>query len=448
MQVVKKYLVWIIIAVLALGFIIFDYVFVGSKVGNVLKENNDIVTKTQSFKHFISSMPKKIPTPKDLEIGSDYLENIMLENKRATAIWLNFTENLENGLKNGEVIYSDPKEKERLGKPVPALVFADFLNNHYLQTMATAENNLAGKLQPVWEKMLTQSFYATNYKATMESAESEVKSSAPAVAAQLAHIYTPAALIPFKLNEDFQKNEKRIRFWRNYLIFKDIVERVIPNTSVDVERDVVAFERPKTDFDETTDVLKTDILRGKGERFIENISALEIKLVKYGNKEIENPFTEAKKSEEDKLLAGGAPKKNAPGAVAQEEDYHDIFEVRIEFTAHPKVLWKFMQTILASKDLYYVPVSHKFERLTDSETMGNYQMPKGGDSVRALADATYAETPANTQSPFLAFEHESPVKASFVYKVYRPRFMGMINISGEDAAAGSNSANKAFIPGL
>lgn len=436
MQAVKKHLIWIIIGILALGFLLFDFIYVGSKKDKILKENKSIAQETRSFSAFLGTMTKKIPTPKDLEIGSDYLENILDENKRATAVWKRYADYLDQGMSKDEVVYP-ASDKEKAGKPVTPLVFADFLSNNYLQAMADAENSLAAAMKPAWSKMLAQSLYATNFRMSKETAQKEGADSAPTVAADLAHIYLPSALIPFKLNEDFQSKEKRWKFWRNYLIFKDILTRVVPNAHVTIKRDVIAFERAPEDFDETTGILKTDILRGEGSKFIENLSVVEVSQIETGNAELVDP--DAKVEDEGKpgeITPKFASKPAAGGAMGGDDNYHDVYEVKIELTAHIKVVQKFMQLMLASKDIYYVPVSHNFQRLTDAETMGNYTMPKGENPVKAIPDATFAETPANTQSQYLAFEHESPVRASFVYKVFRPRFSGRPNSTEQATGTG------------
>lgn len=439
MQAAKKYLAWIVIGLVIAVSLGFYFVHVGALKARLRQENQEIVNQTRGFGNFVSTLREKVPTPRDLEIGGEFLTDILNEGRRTSAIWMQYGRYFDRGIAGGEVVYPDgEKYRDRVGKPIPPLVFADFLSSQYLTTMVEAEVGLQKQMIPFWEKMLAQSSYATDYRATREKAEAVGKEGAPMVAAEEAHIFAPNQMIPFKLNEKFDNPQKRLRYWRNFLVFRDVLMRGVAGSVAKVRRDVIGFERAPADFDETTGKLKTEILRGEGGRFIENLEALEVRQIAVGDGVVPT-FDGSNKEAADK-----APQPN-PGAPAAEGGkpghlYYDVFEVRLGITAHLKVVDELMRELVKTNDLFYVPVSQKVLRLPDTATLGNYVMPRGENAVKPIADAAYAETPAVPVNVFLAFEHESPVKAELIYHVYRPRLEGSAN--PKEGAEGDEETNQ------
>ncbi len=424
MQAAKKYWVWIVIGVIVLAALGFDLIHVGSLAERFRKENQEIVDRTEDFNRFVRTIREKVPTPKDMEIGSGFLDEITAEGKRTSALWQGFAIGLDKGIVNQEVVYPED-DKQRAGTPVPPKFFTDFLRPQYIKTMVETELALQKIMTPAWEKMLAQSIYATKYRATTEEADASGKESAPLVAAEEAHIFTPNQLVPFKLSEGFEQDQqKRWRFWRNYLIFRDILTRAVVNTAVQVHRDVIAFDRPGPDFDEVTGKLGVNIKSGTGTRFIENITKLEIRQTAVGDGLL--PVFEEKQAapEEGKHQPGGQTNANS-GHV-----FYDVFNVTIELVAHAKVVEAFAKEVLNTSDFYYVPVSQDMVRLTDAVTMSNYSVPTGNHAVTPILSDAYAETPATPVNSALDFEHEPPVKAVLVFQVYRPRLPGAANPDG------------------
>lgn len=440
MQAAKKYLVWIIISGVILGFLGFHFLYVGGIAAGIQQENQEIARQVEGFTRFVRDMGQTVPTPRDLEIGGEFLDDILSESRRASAMLVSYARYL-----NRKPVTDEP------------LVFADNLNRKYLQTMVEAEIALGKRMIPSWEKMNAQSMFATDYRATQESAQAFGRATASTVVEEQAHIFTPRELIPFRLSEDFQSPEKRLRYWRNYLIFHDVLNRAVVNSVAEVRREVISFERPPQDFDETTGKLKTDITRVDIERFLENITKLEIEQVETGDGIVPD-FSAGEGAEAGEAGLPGAPEAGAPeagmpggrrgrggrGEGVGGEKYFDAFEVRLEIVAHLKVVDAFQREILRSEDLLYVPVRCEVVRLADTVTMGNYEMPTGDDGRKPVADAAYAETPAVGVNPASAFEWESPVRALLVYRIYRPRTAGAENPRPQMAPVPGGG----FVPGM
>lgn len=442
MQAAKKYWVWIVIGVVVLAALGFDLIHVGSMAKQVRGENESIVRSTREFENFVSQLKTQVPTPKDMEVGTGFLDEITAEGRRTSALWQCFAAGLDKGIQKQEVVYPDD-DKQRAGTPVPAKFFADFLRPQYIKAMVDTELALQKTMTPGWEKMLAQSMYATDHRATQEKADAVGKESAPVVAAEEAHIFYPNQLIPFKLNEPFEQDQqKRWRYWRNFLLFRDILTRAVVNTSVQVRRDVIAFDRPGPDFDEATGKLGSDILTGKGYRFIENISRIDIRQTAVGDGLL--PLFDAAVT----TAPDGKPQPAAAGG-SNGHVFYDVFNVTIELVAHIKVVEAFAHEILNTNDFYYVPLSQDLVRLPDAVTMTNYVMPTGSHAVTPMVSDAFAETKATPVNAALGFEHEPPVKAVLVFQVYRPRLPGAANpdtvgadkFAVEERPVGGNAGN-------
>lgn len=415
MQAAKKFWVWIVIGVVILAALAFDLVHVRAVGDRNRKENQSIVDKTNEFNRFVGTMRKKVPTPKDMEIGRDFMDAISAEGRRTGALWQQYATTLDQGIVSNEVIYPADDQKNA-GKPVSPKFFADFLRPQYLKAMVDMELGLQKEMVPAWAKILAQSLYATNYRLTTEKAEAEGKESAPVVAMEQAHIVTPNLLIPFKLTEPFEQDQqKRWRYWRNFVIFRDILTRAVVKSVAQVKREVIAFERAPADFDDITGKLPTMIndLNGGASRFLENISKLEVTQIAVGDGELPS-FAP---------VEGGEKKAAAhKGSV-----FYDVFSVKVELTGQIKVIEAFAREVPNTEAFYYVPVSKEIVRLADADTMGEYTMPTGEHATAPVVGEAYAETPATGVNTKLAFEHEPPVKALLVFHVYRPRTTGAAN---------------------
>lgn len=441
MQAAKKFIVWIIIGVIILAALVFSIVHVGARAKIHREENKEIVNSTRMFNNFFSTMREQVPTPKDLEVGAGFLAEITDEGRRTCALWRKFSHAIDKGIVNGEVVYP-AEDKQKAGTPVPPKFFTDFLRPLYLQTMVDAELALQGQMVPAWAQMLAQSIYATDYRATEEKAKEEGAASAPAVAAGEAHIFTPNQLIPFKLSDSFEHDtQKRWRYWRSYLIFKDILTRAVAKSVAEVQREVITFDRPPADFDETTGKLGTNINRAKSLRFIENISKLEIRQISIGDGMLPSFDEEKPDTEAQPEIPSTAP--NAAGTTANSGHvFYDVFSVQIELTAQMKVIETLAREVPATDEFFYVPVSHEILRLPDSATMGNYTMPNGRYAITPTRSDSYAEAPATPVNPYLAFEREPPVKARLTFHMYRPRSAGTANPEAMDEESEIDNTRK------
>lgn len=435
MQAAKKYIVWIVIGVVIVAALAFDFFHIGAKAEQFRQENQDIARQMDEFSRFVSTMKNRVPTPEDLKIGKEFLDSITEEGKNTSALWKQFAAKLDEGIVKGEVVYP-ADDAAKAGTPVSPKFFADFLRPQYIKAMVDTELALQKEMTPAWSKKIAQSVYATEYRMTREEAEARGNKDAPLVATQEAHLFTPNALIPFRLTEDFERDQqKRWRFWRNYLIFKDVLQRAVVNSVAQVRRDVISFKRPDADFDEVTGKLDTEIDTIKNsERFVENISKIEVRQIAVGDGELPSFDAPAEgKAEENKAGDNKKPGRNNPGQQqGPGRVFYDVFSVKIQLVAQLKVIEALAREIPASKELYYVPLAQTIQRLPDAQTMGPYEMPTGSGAVTPLPNETYAERPATGVNPYLAFEHEPPVQAVLSYQVYRPRLAGGSNPDVEE----------------
>lgn len=433
MQAIKNYYVWIIIAVVIVAALGFDYVYVGKLQARAQNDHKQVESQVNSFTRFISKMSREVPTPADMLVGGEYLQEIQAEGGKAARIWGEYARFFDKGIVGSEVIYTE-SSADKNGKVVPTLVFTDYLYSRYLNTMISVEKATESKMLPAWAKMLAQSSYATNPKFDKESAKAEGETSSKRVSAEMAHFFSPITFVPFMLSDKFPEEQERIIAWRRYLVFQDIMERVVKNTYAEVSREVVAFERKPEDYDETIP-LKTEINRGKGERFIENMSVLSVEPILVGDSVIQLPDGEgfeggsagSKRSGDDDESTTVTGVVDRVGVVGSKMLSHDVFEVKIEMIAHAKVLDLFLREMSNSQDIYYIPMGYSVKRYSDVETGGDYKLPRGLDYIEPSVSAVYAESPANPVSKITGLEREAPLSATMTFHVYRPRVTGSFN---------------------
>jgi len=178
-------------------------------------------------------------------------------------------------------------------------------------------------------------------------------------------------------------------------------------------------------------VTKMEPMDCKAWRCVESLELLDVTGPELGNSQL--PAL-TKTAEGDAAAAKMPADAMQPGAGG-ETKYHDVFTVQIRIVAHAKVVEQFMRTILQSKDIFYVPISMSVKTYDDQQTMADYQLLSPA-VVGAPGERGYRNRPAIPLFTVAGFEHEPPVQADLVYKVYRFRFADTKNQMPQVAPTG------------
>lgn len=427
MEIVKKHLVWVVLGVVMLALLAVQMLVVGGRRAQAMASHDEVAGKLDEFGQFARMAQGKFPTKGDLESSHEHLLKIRAEGLEVSRRWYAHTAGLNLFISpEGKVL--SPSDNE----PVRYDLFAEFMNIQYLQSFAAVETQLADKMRPCWEEMLADGYYARDPKMkSREEAREMARKDAADMARAYAQIFSPKDLIPVDEDEEFPESDpgKMWRTWRAYLITRDIVQRVVADLIVEMPREVAVQERSSEEEDLTTKKLMREMKpqQAKAWRFVEGLQQLAVLGPELGNRELPDPNA--------KVEGSGAALD--PGEDAR---FHDMYTVRIGLTAHIKVVEEFMRRILRSEDIFYVPVSASVQALPDQTTMGTYQL-QIPEMIGTPGGNGYRNRPANPVFPIAGFEHEPPVQAELVYRVYRFRFTNTSNEKPRETAetAGFNN---------
>lgn len=428
---IKQYLTWYLIGGMMVASAAFSFIYTSSLEKNALQEHKKI---SESVKEFNDRYEQKLdgllktPTRQDQNLGESFMKSIITERKKAHDIWQTRARYLDQGIQKNEVV---GLEATPASQPLAELTFAEEILSKYLHVLADTENELAKISLPVWQKALQWSIFATtpSLKDTNEAQE-KAHAAATRFAHRLAHIFTPANLLPFERGKTFKGNnnrDERLDAWRQLLIFKDILRRAVVNTNVAVKQEIIGFERAKREADVLEAPATTIVKADDTLRFVQQLAKLEIKLLSAGNREISATMSETdEKTAEDETAEENSEAKD----TANLPRFHDVYLITIEMTAHLKTLQKFQAELLNTEELYYVPRFLAIKRLPEKETMGNPVMVDGGGVViEVSASEEYKNLPAVNVRHTADYSYEPPVTAHLEYLLYRPRFAGSANLT-------------------
>ncbi len=435
MEIVKKYLAWFILAAIVLVLVVVQFLIVGGRRAEAATAHKEVVDQLDRFTQFARMASSKIPTQGDLDTSDEKLKLIQDEGREVSRRWLKYTCGL-NSFINAEGEVLNPENNETVRQEI----FAQFINDQYLALFADVEKKMAAMMQPHWEEMLADGFYARDpLMKNREDARPQAKTEAEKMTRAYAQIFSPADLIPVSEDEQFSyKNPGKIwQVWRSFLITRDILERVVSGLVVEMPRQVPMEERREGGDDDLAASKKALTKMApydcKAWRCIENIEILEVSDPELGNSELAALSTAAGEAGEAGKKA--EPAAGAAGIPGEETRYHDTFTVRITFVAHAKVVEQFMRKVLQSEDIFYVPISMSVTSFDDQQTMGNYQL-QNPTIVGTPGKHGYRSRPSIPLFTISGFEHESPVQANLVYRVYRFRYADTKNQKAQIAATG------------
>lgn len=439
----KKYLCWIIIGIIIVGGAVFSRFYVGSLEKQAANEHKTVADKFKLFKKKYEASENGLlqtPTLSDKKFGNSYMADIKKERESAITLLKRRAVFFDKCIVDGEVVYPEGYKGGKAGAKADDTSFVAFLRGCYQQTMADMENELYKKESPVWLEMLKQSIFAADAKMkSKDDAEKRAKASAESLASAQVRIVTPA-IIPVSDQDDFRSEEnrqKRWQAWRQFLVFQDIMKRVVPNAQAEVTRNVVGFARAKPEAG-VLETPETEIYKGVTTRFIQNISELRVEPLSVGDAVIPEPLAlqNARKPapKEDEEEESDSEEKKEDVALAEEGKYSDVYKITVKLTAHPKVIKDFQKRILETDDLYYVPLAAGYMRFAEKDTMGGYALPNKGATVGTITADEVANTKKAVDVIYTAdYSYEPPVTAQLEYLLYRPRFAGSSNPEPEVA---------------
>lgn len=443
MEKAKKYWVWIVIGVLFLGIQAFQWLVVGGRIGVAQEEHQQVINAINAFKGVVMNLETQYPTQGDLNTSDEQFALLRKEAEAVTARWRKYTDGLNRWMQGTQIL------NPTTGTPERWETFNEFLRNQYLQLFERAEKALAEKMRPRIEVMLADSCYASDRTILhRDEALAKAKEVAPSLAMYYAHIFKPEALIPrirhgkteirledmaFVESERGKGSPTGWRAWREFLLIRDILERVVPAIEVEVERWLAELPPearkkeegvPGTLGIETKRIALKPVKR-QGWRFVEQISEISFAPPELGTHVLPVPRKESKEGEST------AP---VPPAAGQEAPrYHDKHTMTIKLIGHIKVIDAFMREILKAEDIFYAPVSAEVERFPDNETMGPpppQQPPE--EEASDFGSASYLMKPPRDFQRIASFDHEPPVKATLTYDVYRFRYADTPNETREE----------------
>ncbi|MDR0868784.1 MAG: hypothetical protein LBP75_10005 [Planctomycetota bacterium] len=437
-----RYYRWVAILAVIVAALAFSRMYLGATKDRAFAENKQISGK---FKEFTAQYQKshtglrQTPTQQDIFGGRDFINAIIAERSRALTLLKMYATAFDRDLVDGEVVYAE--NMTNAGKPVDEMTFADFMTARYLEAMADAENSLFAAEKQFWRQAMLQNMYATTPSIReMSDIQAAANQNGDRVAAAQARFLTPVKLIPYAVSENFRgksRQEKRWSAWRQYLIFRDILTRVVAKISARAKRDVVGFERATAEMD-ILDTLPTTIVPGRTERFVQNLDALRIELIKVGNATLPEP----------EIVPEGADglqkerRKDVANFTPQNAVCFDVYRVTVQMTAYLDTINQFRKELLNTQEWLYVPTAAQFTRFADRETMGSLTTPPGVMPNAVQPTPEFMNSWATPVIKTADYSYEPPVQATLIYDLYRPRFAFSSNLQSVTKFDTGNATEK------
>ncbi len=481
MDFLKTYGLWIVVGIAVIVLMVVQFVYVGGMREEAEKKNAEVKKACED----VIRISRRInngdyPSKGDMVEGARHLEKIRKERLAVEAKWRTHTEGLNRFMSNetrkgGEVtdpetIKKDPKTGDFVGKPIKWELFASRIRDLYNSVFKKMESKLQRKMEERLQVTLADEKYATSEVMLMDDAKAAAKSAAPKLAMiQSRILLQPDKLILVPVDQPFGADapEEGWKEWRKYLITRDILERAVANTEVEIDRTLSAYvmasgkvvddegrkKRAKAiEEGESANLpkLKTVAWKRPSWRYIEQVVSITIDGPEVGNAELPGKgwiedLSKSKKHKKAGRRSSWRRKKSRtktsnsaksedknplePQQPPEGEDavYYDVFTLAIELKAHPKAIMAFHRELLKAKDIWYAPLGAEYLRLPDSEVMAAAGS-REGKSTPATGEGVIEVIPdvAPLQS-VASFDHEPPVTAILKYKVYRFRYSDVDN---------------------
>lgn len=433
MNFVKKFGAWIALGVVLLVLLVVQFLVVGGKRAAAIEENEQAAKKLKNFERTVKDLDS-VPTKADLDAARKHLDAIKAMGVEVREKWREMTGGLNQFMSNGEREEGTVKHPVT-GEVIPTTLFAQEIVKLYQSMFDSMQTRLAEMMEPKLATMIADSKFSNNVSLTSEAAAVLGKRLATSRVRAKAKVVQADDLIPVTLNDRYDPPnntpDKMWKDWRCYLVARDIFTRVVPACEVEVPRSLSTVlpatdeERAKVSSIGEDDPMAQQESKGepqrvvrklKGWRWIEKIEKFKVDNLVPGNAELAG---RPKEGGEGEAAQPAATPPAAPPAPGVEVRYHDTFTVTIELVAHMKVIQKFMSEVLRGEGVWYVPVSAQYSRYDAASVIGDYdsEEAKRWQSIQGGIEGVVV--PLQTVA---GFEHEPPVKAKLVYKVYRFRY--------------------------
>jgi len=470
MDFIRTFGLWIGMGIALVALLLVQFLYVGGIETQAATENAEVKSACERALRFSREVKSNTyPTQGDLKNATEHLEKIRQLRTTVQAKWYGYTDGLNQFMyrdtdpskpAGGEVL--DPgtirvdvntQKVVDPGKPLAWDVYDAAIRMLYKNVFANMQKTLQPRMAEAFGKMAMDERMAASETLLPEETEAPARQDAEEmarVACRILRAPDELILVPVDTRFGAENRHEGWREWRKYLLTRDILERAIAGTEVEMTRTLNAKAnvedlegrkaRAQTREEERAKLPKIDTVEWKRPcwRFVEQLVSLKIEGPVSGNAELpaaawdearQKEAAEKAKANKDYVdpLEPQAPPKDA------EAVYHDIFTVTLQLKAHPKVLLAFHRKLMESESIWYAPLSLQIARLPDSTVMDDYsaalqtRSAGSGELTARLPDVAPLRS-------IVGFEHEPYVDATLVYEVYRFRYSDSDNYRMESTA--------------